>query len=226
MNSFLTCPDCDDSFQLGPIAVDQDCTLYEQKYSQVCGIILQPNSASAPSDWTSAASWATVIDNAATGSSKSKYLVGEGEIEPPDGDLTEYPKRKQRVTSRLYTVDLTVKNLSDQQYAFLKQLQCGWIDFRFWVETVGERLFGGATGIEPFAVDVAFLYSGGRNDKEEAVLTITYESDGDPPRGDVPGISEAVAGVSTMYTAYGPTTGGDEAYGPTSGGDTVYGFSS
>lgn len=226
MNQFLTCPDCDDSFALGPIAVDQDCTLYEQKFSQVCGFILLPNAATLPTDWTDADDWAVVLDNSLTGEGKGKYLIGEGEIQAPDGDLTEYPKRRQRVTSRLYTVDITVKNLSDTQYLFLKQLQCGWVDFRFWIETVGGRLFGGANGIDPHLVDVAFLYGGGRNDKEEAVLTVIYESDGDPPRADVEGIAEAVAGVATMYSAYGPTTGGDEAYGPTAGGDTVYGFSS
>lgn len=195
MNSFLTCPDCDDVFALGPIPVDQDCTLYEQKFSQVCGLILLPNTSSLPPDWTDADSWATVLDNAVTGNGKGRYMVGEGEIQAPDGDLTEYPKRRLRVTSRLYTVDITIKNLSDSQYTFLKQLQCGWVDFRFWIETVGGRLFGGASGIDPSTVDVAFLYSGGRNDKEEAVLTITYESDGDPTRADVEGIAEAVAGV-------------------------------
>ena len=195
MNSFLTCPDCEDVFALGPIPADQDCTLYDQRYSQVCGIILHPDSASLPADWTDAASWATVLDNGILTSGKGKYLVGEGEIRAPEGDLTEYPKRMQRITSRGYTVDITVKNLSDEQYAFLKQLQCGAIGFKFWIETVGGRLFGGANGIDPDLVDVAFLYAGGRNDKEEAVLTIIYESDGDPPRADVEGIADAVSAV-------------------------------
>lgn len=195
MNSFLSCPDCDDTFVIGPIDVDQDCTLYEQKYSQICGIIILADTATLPTDWTDTDDWAAVLDNAATGNGKGRYLVGEGEIEAPDGDLTEYPKRQVRVTSREYTVDLTVKNLSASQYAFLQQMQCGWKDFRFWVETVGGRLFGGPNGIDPKYIDVAFLYSGGRNDKEEALLTIVYESDGDPPRADVSGIAEAVAGV-------------------------------
>ena len=195
MNSFLTCPDCGDDFSLGVIDVDQDCTLYEQKYSQPCGFIILPDEAPLPADWTSAASWATVLDNNIVGTSKGKYIVGEGEIQAPDGDLTEYPKRRRRVTSREYTADLAVKNLSDAQYELLRQLQCGWVGFRVWIETVGERLLGGPNGIDPDTITVAFLYSGGRNDKEEAVITITYESDGDPPRADVPGIAEAVAGV-------------------------------
>lgn len=194
MNQFLTCPDCD-NFQIGPVDVDQDCTLYEQKYSQVCGIIILPDTADLPTDWTDADDWAEVLDNAATGNGKGRYLVGEGEIQAPDGDLTEYPKRMRRITSREYTVDLTIKNLSATQYLFLQKMQCGWKGFRFWIETVGGRLFGGANGIDPALIDVSFLYSGGRNDKEEAVLTLTYESDGDPPRADVDGIAEAVAGV-------------------------------
>lgn len=195
MNSFLSCPDCGDELQLGAIDVNQDCTLYDQKYSQVCGIIFLADTATLPVDWTDANDWADVLDNGLAGNGKGKYLVGEGEIGEPDGDLTEYPKRRLRITNRLYDVDLTVKNLSDAQYDFLKQLQCGWVNFRFWIETVGGRLFGGANGIDPATVNVSFIYSGGRNDKEEAIVTIQYESDGDPPRADVDGIAEAVAGV-------------------------------
>ena len=195
MNAFLTCPDCDDNFSLGVIDVDQDCTLYDQKFSQVCGLILLPDLGTLPTDWTDAADWAAVIDNGVISPSKGKYLVGEGEIDAPDEERTDYPKRWQRVTSRLYSVELTVKNLNAAQYDFLRQLQCGWVDFRFWIETVGGRLFGGANGIDPALVTVAFVYSGGRNDKEQAILTIEYESDGDPERADVAGIADAVAGV-------------------------------
>lgn len=225
MNSFLTCPaDCDDELTLGPIEVVQDCTAYSQRYSQLCGLILMPDGATLPADWTSAADWGDVIDNAITGNAKGRYLVGEGEIGEPEGVEAEYPKRKTRVSSRVYTLEFSVRNLSDVQYEFLRQLQCGWIDFTFWHETVGGRLFGGTTGIEPLGVNVSFLYSGGRDDKEEAVITLTFESDGDPDRADVDGIAEEVASSTTLYTAFGPVAGGDEAFGPTAAGDEVYGF--
>lgn len=224
MNSFLTLPDCGDDLTLTAIDVNQDCTLYDQVFSQICGVILMPNTASAVPDWTDVDSWATVIDNSLANNSKGKYLVGEGEIEEPDGDTAEYPKRQLRILNRVYTLDLTIKNLSDAQYEFLRAMQNGWTGFKFWIETVGGRLLGGSSGIAPVLVNVSFLYSGGRNDREEAVLTLQYESDGDPPRTDITGLADAVANVVTVYTAFGPSSGGDEAFGPTPGGDEVWGF--
>ena len=221
MNAFLTCPDCDDNFSLGVIDVDQDCTLYDQKFSQVCGIVFLPDTVALPSDWTDVDSWAEVLDNSVAGT-KGKYLVGEGEIDAPNEERSDYPKRRQRVTSRLYTLDMTVKNLNATQYEFLRQMQCGYTGFRFWIETVGGRLFGGANGIDPDLVTVAFVYSGGRNDKEQAILTIEYEADGDPTRADVSGLGDTVAEIVPMVTAFGPVAGDPvvddlEIFGPVAG---------
>lgn len=224
MNSFLSCPNCDDDLNLGPVEVVQDCTAYDQVFSQVCGVILLPNSADLPADWTDPAEWALAIDNSITGTAKGRYLIGEGEIDEPDEDIDDYPYRQRRVSNRLYTVELTIKNLSLIQYDFLRQLQCGWVRFRFWIETVGGRLFGGETGIKPLLVGVSFIYSGGRDDREAAVLTLQYESDGDPPRTDITGLADAVAQSVTLYTAFGPVDAGDEAFGPAPGGDEVFGY--
>ena len=195
MNQFLVLPDCGSPLELGAIDVDQDCTLYVQRYSQVCGVILLPDVGSLPPDWTDAASWATVIDNGIASTTKGKYIIGEGNVPAPDEEELNYPKRMRRIQSRLYTVTLDIKNMSDAQYAFLRLIQSGYIDFRFWIETVGGRLLGGSTGIDPQLATVSFVYAGGKDDKEIASLVIEYQSDGDPLRADVPGIADAVAGV-------------------------------
>jgi len=227
MNSFLTCPDCDTDLELGPVDVQQDCISYTQRYSQLCGLIIHPNDAPLPTDWTDTNDWTTVLDNSISGNIKGRYLVGEGELDAPDDEEVDYPKRRVRISNRLYTIEFTVKNLSDVQYAFLQQLQCGWTDFVFWHETVGGRLFGGPTGIIPYSVNVTFPYGGGRNDKELAIIELAFESDGDPPRADVTGIAAAAAAGSTTYVAFGPVDdSGAIVFGPVDGGSTVFGFPS
>lgn len=224
MNIFLTCPaDCDSALVLGAIDVNQDCTNYDQLYSQLCGLVILPNGAADPTDWTAAPAFAAVVDNSIASDTLGKYVVGEGEMQGAEKVADEYPKRQTKVNFRLYTATLTVKNLSDEQYEMLRQLQCGWSGFRFWIETLGERLLGDADGIDPLSVDVDFIYGGGRDDKEQAVITIQFEADGDPERANVPGLAEAIAGVSNAVTVYGPVAGGDAAYGPVAGGDTAYG---
>lgn len=194
MNTFLTCPaDCDTSLTLGAIDVAQDCTNYTQKYSQICDLIIQPDGATAPLDWTGAptvTAVATQVDNADTLGGKSKWLVGEGGIAAPEKTVDEYPKRKTKVNFRTYTLTFVVKNLSDDQYDFLRQLQCGVTDYKIWYANVGGHIFGGSTGIDPDSVDVDFIYSEGREDKEQATILISWEADGDPQRGNAPAAYE------------------------------------
>ena len=191
MNTFLTCPaDCDATFTLGAIAVDQDCTNYTQKESQVSDLVITPSTALAlPLEWGGAPTILVTereIDNSDVLGEKSKHIVGEGGLAAPEKTVDQYPKNKSRTTKRTYTLTFNIKNMTDDQYEFLRQLQCGWTDFVFWYATVGGRIFGGANGIEPDAIDVDFPLSEGRGDKEVAVLTLTWSADGDPDRGDSP----------------------------------------
>lgn len=190
MNTFLTCPaDCDTALTLGAIDVNQDCTSYQQKYSQVCDLIITPDSANAPLDWTGAPTVAAVageVDNSDVTGAKSKWLVVEGGVPVPEKVTDEYPKRKSKTSFRVYTLTATVKNLSDEMYAFLRQLQCGDTSFVIWYANVGGHVFGGANGIDIASIDVDFPLSDGRDDKESAIITITWDADGDPDRGDAP----------------------------------------
>lgn len=190
MNTFLTCPaDCDTPLVLGAIDTAQDCTSYTQKYSQVSDLIIKPDAASAPFDWTGAPTVSAVagaISNTDVTGAKSKWLVGEGGVGVPEKTVDEYPKRKTRVNFRTYSLVFVIKNLSDEQYDFLRQLQCGNTDYRIWYSNVGGHIFGGTTGIDVSGVDVDFPLESDRNAKESATLTITWEADGDAERGNAP----------------------------------------
>jgi len=190
INNFVTCPnDCSTALQLGALDDLQDCTTYEQKYSQIYSIVLQPDGENAPFDWSSAPTVTTVsaeIDNTTTDGTKSKWIVGEGGIAAPEKVVDEYPARKTRTSFRTYALTFNVKNLSDDQYAFLRQLQCGSTDFKLWYDTVGGHIFGGANGIDISGIDCDFIMGEGRDDKAYATITINWEADGDPDRGNSP----------------------------------------
>jgi hypothetical protein len=190
INNFVTCPaDCNATVNLTAIQALQDCTTYEQKYSQVKSIVLTPDGEVAPFNWSAAPAVTLVsgeIDNTTSNGTKSKWLVGEGGIPAAEKIVDEYPGRKTRTSFRTYTLTFNVKNLSQAQYDFLRLLQCGVTDFKLWYETVGGHLFGGAAGVDISGLDVDFIYGEGRDDKEYATITLTWEADGDPPRGVSP----------------------------------------
>jgi hypothetical protein len=189
-NDFISCPaDCDTEFVFPAIPVDQSCSTYEQPFSQVCDLVIQPTGAAAPFDFTTPATPTVVsseIDNTDATNAKSKHLVGEGGVAVPEKDIGEYPKRQTRITNRVYTLVLNIKNLSDSMYEFLRGLQCGPTNFTFYYGTVGGRLFGPDGGIEPSSIDVDLPLGEGRDDKEIGTITITWDADGDPDRGANP----------------------------------------
>jgi len=184
-NIFLDCPvDCDTDLLLVAIPEEQDCTSYDQQYSQVSDLVIQPTGATTPF-----ASWSTTptlvsgaIDNTVTDNSKCKWLVGEGGIATPTKEVSDYPKRKQKTTNRRYRLEHTIRNLTDAQYDFCRQLQCGWTGFTFWHADLGDYIYGSATGIVPALVDCDFPKGAGRDDKSFATIIIEWDADGDPER--------------------------------------------
>jgi hypothetical protein len=225
LNQFLNCPDdCSSPLILGAIPAKQDCTAYKQKYSQVKAVFILPDGAPLPTDWTQIDDWVAVINNNATTNDLGRYLFGEGEIPAPEETVSDYADRQQKVDTYRYTINHTIKNLEDLQYDFLKLLQCGDTNFSFWYLGIDDDIFGGPSGICPLSVKVTFPRGGGRDDKESAVLSITWEADGDPERAAVPGIFDALEETVLTAVALGPVVDGDTAFGPTVDGDTIFGY--
>lgn len=191
LNNFLTCPaDCDSPPTLPAIPADQSCTAYDQKYSQICGVYIIPEDATDILDYTvpTAPVVATsTVDNTNTDNTKAKYVVGEGGVPAPEVIVGEYPKRKTRVTDRIYTLTMRVKNTAATLNSFFDILQCGDTNFTFYFENIGGFIFGGYSGgapggIIPDSIDIQRPLDGGRDDKMYTDIVITWTADGDPKR--------------------------------------------
>ena len=191
MQTFLSCPaDCDTALNLPAINANQDCTNYDQLDSQVCDLVIVPDTtASDPFDWTDPSAPTLIsggIDNTVTDNSKAKRLVGEGGVPVPEKIVSEYPKKKNRITGRRYTLTFNVKDMGDESYAFLRALQCGWTGFKFYYANLGGHGFGPEGGIDVLSVDVDMPLSEARDDKELGTIILTWEADGDPARWTSP----------------------------------------
>jgi len=191
LQSFYTCPtDCDTDLNLPAIPAEQDCTSYDQLDSQICDLVIVPEGASNPFDFTTPTDPTLVvdgIDNSVTDNSKAKQLVGEGGIAEPEVEEQEYPKNKDKVVKRIYTLEMTFKNMVQAQYEFFQALQCGWTGFTFYYGNLAGKLFGDVTdGITPKSVDCVMPLGAARGDKQLAIVRITWEASGDPDRFNSP----------------------------------------
>jgi hypothetical protein len=193
INEFLTCPaNCNDDLNLGALDVDQDCTNYDIYDSQICDVLIKPDSALVdPITWgTISPKTAEVdlaqIDNSSIDGTLSKLLSGIGGIAEPEEVVANYPKLKTKVTKYIYTMNFRILNLSEDQYDTLRQFQCGWTSFTFRYGSLGGFLYGGENGIVPKSARTIFPKGEGDTDKDECILRITWEANGDPDRNISP----------------------------------------
>ncbi len=194
INTFLTCPaDCNDDLNLGALDIDQDCTNYDQYDSQICDFLLTPDSAlNDPITWgeispKTAEVDLDQIDNSSIDGTLSKLFSGIGEIGEPEEVVVNYPKGKTKVVKYIYTMNFRILNLSEDQYDTLRQFQCGWTSFKFRYGSLGGFLYGGPNrGIIPKSARTIFPKGGGDTDKDECILRVTWEANGDPDRNISP----------------------------------------
>lgn len=184
VNDFLACG----AFELGAVpAYAADCPKTEApRLSQIAGLIILPNSAQ-PFTHTSALSIQTAVQNTLTDNRAGRFIVGAGGMSSADHTIV-LGRVKKVLAGRLYTVTFDTAITCDTTFAFLRRLSANWTGFRFWAYTLGDRLIGGAGGIAPSFVSVAFVTGAGRAEIERATLTIEFRSDGEPNRNLVPGL--------------------------------------
>lgn len=185
VNEFLGCPTgCSTTVQRPAIPVDQLCTSYRQKKTQVSDLFIRYTGAPDPftNFDTTPTYTASSIDNTSADNTKCHWLAGKGGIDRPEKQVAIYPKGKKRVTERTYTLAFEIMNLSDEQYEHLRKIQCGDTAFTFYYADVEDYLFGKQGGIVPESVDVDFPKGAGDTDKASAILTLTWIADGDPLR--------------------------------------------
>lgn len=202
INNFCSCVTCDTEFYFGAFDADQDCP-GSPSLSQVCAILIKPEGATGPIDWTVKTDWESAVDNTDTANNFVKYLSGVGSIDTPDKTTLTVAKGQVVTTIRLYTLQMEVFNLSNTQYETLRKIQCNPTNYTFWVENIGGHIFGGSLGISPTLTDVDFPLGSGDEDIERAVLTIQWRAKCDPERTYINNLSENFSGAGSISRILG-----------------------
>lgn len=177
INQFLCSCDCEVAGRAIPDA--QSCEHYPLLLSQACGLLILPAATPPPSDWTSPAAWNEILDNTVAGAGAAKYIAGEGSLYTDSVIVNTYAKRARVIALRRYAVEIALPDL-DNLYETARRFQKERIAFRFWVQTLSGRLYGGDNGIAPAMNDAAFPLSAGRDDKGRAIIRILFDATCDP----------------------------------------------
>lgn len=161
---------------------NQDCRSTPRR-SEISTLILLPDGAKLPNDWTSYESMIAVIDNSILTNQYGKMLIGRGEIQEGTQIGFSLGKRTKAVGYKKQLVfDFPI--ITAQQYDIFRRIQRGALSYSFWFGTLGGRLYGGSKGIKPIfsSGDYAFLKDD--NSVEYAKLIIEWIEDGATPRAD------------------------------------------
>lgn len=188
-NTAYECPACPvcDEFVLPPVQ-SADCpegqTIEQSEIRQILLAEIDPQDNSeplnGPSDWTDPADWETAIDNdAASGTVKQLFGIGDTG-EPEDTNITTF-NFAEFILDREYTLNFTLHDSNDVNYAFIRALQCG-ATVRFWFETAGNYLYGGQNGILARVQRVVAQRDRGRESFVQYNFTITWRATCEPER--------------------------------------------
>lgn len=162
-----------DGWNLPAISTCQETTTYNQRRSEIAGLLMLPVGADRPGSWENIEDWENVIDNTSTDDTKGKYLVGIGSFALES--LTEVSLAGGRVVEnreRRYRLSMAVLNIDDGHSDLCRKLQTNARRFDFWLLTLGDRLIGGDEGMRPFRVNADFVLASGRDSREVWNITL------------------------------------------------------
>lgn len=190
VNETLTgCPaDCDDALLYPAIPAEQDCPNYPQGRSQIGHLIFRPTGAPNPfTSWganSSATPTATAaaIDNTNALNAKCKRIAVIGQLPVPEVTETPYPLRLTKVTDKRFTIEATHYQLDASTYEYLRQLKCGTVNFTVFYEDLAGYVYGIDGGLVPYLIRVVFPKGGGNEDKNIAIIRVSFRATGSPQR--------------------------------------------
>jgi len=194
INTYTDCSGCD----LYSLPAVPTCVI-KPYFSQITQLVILPNTAQLPGDWTMVGSWESVISNSTTSIGFGRVLNGKGGVSEPAETSVVLGKIDRQITRRRYTLDFEM-TINAQTRSLLRKIQRGSTEFRFWYFTSGEWFFGGEAGIKPLVVSASIPLLSGGNDFELGKIRIEFVSDIDPDSYYFPGFSNLYQyGVSYLF---------------------------
>lgn len=139
-----TCPtDCTSA--LAPVNFSKCAP--EIVLSEIRRIFIAKANAAAFTDWQLATEWTTRISETdITDADTIRAITVIGDKPAPAPVTKEVSNGRSIVIGKDHTVNYTIDDISEENYEFMRTLECGG-QYRVWYETEGGYIYGGNSGI-------------------------------------------------------------------------------
>lgn len=149
--------------------------------SEIVRVFVAKATAAPLADWKLATEWtARISDTDVTNDDVIRAIPVIGDKPAPAPINRDISNGRRQVLGKDHTVNMTIDDLSDENYAFMQTLECGG-QYKFWYETAGGYIYGGNNGV---LVNLNFddILNRGRDEIETLAGTATWRAKFTPER--------------------------------------------
>lgn len=174
----ITCPTgCETAL---PIVKFNECSP-RVNLSEIEKIYVAKPIAKAFTDVAIATEWSTRLsETSVTGDDSIRPLIVIGDKPQPANVVKDISNGRRINVRKDHTINVTIDDVSDENYEFMRTLECGG-QVKIWYETAGGYLYGGNEGIDAtFILDD--VLNRGRDEIETLTGTITWSAKFSPER--------------------------------------------
>lgn len=174
-------PTCPTNCTTSLIAVKFDNCQPKFLSSEIKRIFVASNGAAVFTDWTAATEWGTRLTESVTGVDKIRPLIVTGSMPSATPNKIQTSNRRIAIVGATpRTLAFTVDDVSDENYEFMRSLECGGL-YKIWWETHGGMLYGGNSGVS-VTITPAHVLAGGETDIEKLEFTAEWKNRFSPER--------------------------------------------
>lgn len=171
-----------------PTVLFNDCAEeVVQNKSEIAGVLISmPSSADptvpdyVPVDVSDLAAWEAAIT---AGTVSHEYVIGNKDA--PETNPRDISRGRQKRGNKLHAVVLDVDENTDENYEAMRSREDAPIVF-FWYYTLGNKIYGGTTGIQAKITEANQILARGTDSYENIQYTLSWEAKTHPPRNDSP----------------------------------------
>lgn len=167
-----------------PAVKFDDCTP-EVVLSEIRRIFIAKKVAAPFNNWLAPGEWLTRLSQSSTtGDDYIRPLTVIGDKPAAADVFREISNGRRVVVGKDHTINFTIDDVSDENYEFMRALECGG-EFKFWYETEGGKMYGDNTGFTA-RVSMNDVLNRGRDEIETIAGVITWRTKFSPARGNSP----------------------------------------
>lgn len=153
--------------------------------SEIVRVFVARLNAAPFTDWKSATEWTERISQTDVADQDAiRVLTVVGDKPAPTSTPRDISNGRQVTPFKEHTVNITIDDVTDENYEFMRQLECG-AGVKAWYETAGGKMYGGNTGLEKSKLNLDDILPSG-DEIETLQGALTWRNKFHPERTDSP----------------------------------------